>query len=245
MNYCVIIPNYNHTHGLDKLLAEIAHYQLPIIMINDGSDDANRAILESLVSKVSQLTLLHHPQNQGKGGAVQTGLKYAYQQGFSHAIQIDADGQHNVDDFEQFITASKQQPTALISGLPVYDESIPKHRLYARNITHFWVWVETLSFAIKDTMCGFRVYPLALTQQLLNTKVLGKRMDFDIEIMVRLYWLGAKITFIPTKVAYPEHGISHFRGLEDNLLISWLHTRLCFGMLWRAPKLLYRSWSRA
>ncbi|NQZ08546.1 MAG: glycosyltransferase family 2 protein, partial [Algicola sp.] len=107
--------------------------------------------------------------------------------------------------------------------------------------THFWVWVETLSFTIKDTMCGFRVYPLKPCIELIQAKTLGTRMDFDIEIMVRLYWRGVATLFLPTKVIYPEDGISHFQPVADNVRITWMHTRLFFGMLLRSPVLLWRK----
>jgi len=243
MSYCIVIPNYNHTIMLEELLTHLGQFNLQIIMVNDGSEQKASKLFKQLVEKFSYLSLVEHSQNQGKGGAVQTGLKAAFELGYSHALQIDADGQHDLNDVNQFLAESKAFPQALISGRPVYDESIPKIRYYARNITHFWVWIETLSFAIKDTMCGYRVYPLASTVALINTGKLGKRMDFDIEVMVKLYWRKVKCRFIATAVAYPEHGTSHFRALEDNVLITWLHTRLCFGMLLRLPILLARKFS--
>lgn len=243
MNYCFVIPNYNHTELLPELIATLSDYELPIIMVNDGSGEQATALMQSLSQQFSFFTLIEHETNQGKGAAVQTGLKAAYEKGYSHALQVDADGQHDLKDVEKFLATSKNFPKALISGRPIYDESVPKHRYYARNITHFWVWVETLSFNIKDTMCGYRVYPLYPFIQLLNKQKLGQRMDFDIEVMVRLFWEGVEMKFVSTAVEYPEHGISHFRALEDNILISWVHTRLFFGMLIRAPKLLFRKFS--
>ena len=243
MSYCIIIPNYNHTIKLAELIAKLAAFELPVIMINDGSSEAASKIFFELTEKFSYLTLIEHQVNQGKGGAVQTGLKAAKEQGYSHALQVDADGQHDLNDVEKLLTESKKHPASLISGKPIYDESVPKHRYYARNITHFWVWIETLSFSIKDTMCGYRVYPLTSTVKLIKEQRLGLRMDFDIEIMVRLYWRNVDIRFLPTAVEYPEHGISHFRALEDNLRISWMHTRLVFGMLLRVPMLIGRKFS--
>ncbi len=241
MSYCFVIPNYNHTVLLDQLIATLAQFNLPIIMVNDASHRQATQIFRDLAAKHHCLSVIEHTVNQGKGGAVQTGLNAAFEQGYSHVLQVDADGQHNLDDVEKLIAESKLHPEALISGKPIYDESIPKHRYLARNITHFWVWIETLSFKIKDTMCGFRVYPLASTIKLIQQTKLGKRMDFDIEVMVRLSWKNVELRFIDTKVDYPEHGISHFRALEDNILISWLHTRLFFGMLPRIPTLLFRK----
>ena len=241
MSYCIVIPNYNHTIFLEELISELVQFNLPIIMVNDASNAQATALFRALALKHQLLTVIEHQINQGKGGAVQTGLHAALKQGYSHALQVDADGQHNLDDVDKLLTESKSFPKALISGKPIYDESIPKSRYYARNITHFWVWIETLSFKIKDTMCGYRVYPLAATVALLQQQKLGKRMDFDIEVMVRLFWKNVEFRFIDTAVDYPEHGVSHFRALEDNILISWMHTRLFFGMLPRIPQLIFRK----
>lgn len=243
MSYCIVIPNYNHTVLLDELIATLTKFTLPIIMVNDASNQQATDLFRDLAIKYPSLSVIEHEVNQGKGGAVQTGLCAAFEQGYSHALQVDADGQHDLNDVEKLLIESKTYPAALISGKPIYDDSIPKHRYYARNITHFWVWVETLSFKIKDTMCGYRVYPLAATVGLIKEQKLGKRMDFDIEVMVKLFWKKVELRFIDTAVDYPEHGVSHFRALEDNILISWMHTRLFFGMLPRIPSLLLRKLS--
>ena len=240
-SYCIVIPNYNHTHAIAGVLSKLGELSLPIIMIDDGSDEDAKQVFAELERTYPFLTLLIHSENQGKGGAVQTGLRYAFANGYSHAIQVDADGQHSLNDISKLVAASDKAPENVVSGCPIYDSSVPKHRYLSRYITHFWVWVETLSFDIVDSMCGFRVYPLQQTEQLMNKRTLGKRMDFDIEILVRLYWQGARVTFIPTQVIYPEEGVSHFRALHDNVGISWLHTRLFFGMLVRIPKLLLRK----
>ncbi|GIC76886.1 glycosyltransferase family 2 protein [Moritella sp. F3] len=244
MSYCIVIPNYNHIVVIDKLLGDLAQYNLPVIMVNDGSDADSAAFMQTLANKYSYVTLVSHRHNQGKGAAVQTGLKYAHDMGFSHVLQVDADGQHDITDITKLVALSQAQPNKLISGQPIYNESVPKHRYYARYLTHVWVWIETLSFDIKDTMCGFRVYPLAETLALLaKHNSVGQYMAFDTEIMVRLYWDGVTTTFLPTKVNYPENGVSHFRLWEDNVAISWMHTRLVFGMLKRLPQLLLRKLS--
>lgn len=241
MKYCIVVPNYNHTNLLDEFIKKLEQFNLAVIMVNDGSESEASNLFKALALKYEYLTIIEHTENQGKGGAVQTGLKEALSQGYSHALQIDADGQHDLGDVNKMLAESKQHPLALISGRPIYDESIPKARYYARNITHFWVWIETLSFKIKDTMCGYRVYPLDSTVKLINDHALGKRMDFDIEVMVKLYWRNIDCRFLPTAVNYPENGVSHFRAFEDNVLISWMHTRLFFGMLIRIPMLMYRK----
>ena len=136
---------------------------------------------------------------------------------------------------------SAEHPDAVISGCPVYDQSVPKGRLYGRYLTHVWVWINTLSLQIRDSMCGFRVYPLAATLALLNRAQIGRRMDFDVEILVRLHWQGVPIRNRPTRVIYPEDGVSHFQLWRDNARISKMHARLFFGMLLRMPQLLWRK----
>lgn len=242
--YCVVIPNYNHTQHIEQVIKTINSYELPTIIVNDGSDDLTKNTLESLTQENQSLQLIHLAQNQGKGGAVMAGMKAAHEQGFSHAIQVDADGQHNLNDLPHFISLSQNNPDAVICGIPDYDTSVPLGRLMPRYITHFWVWIETLSLHIKDSMCGFRVYPLSSTVDLIKTSYLGQRMDFDTEILVKLYWKSNNIINLPTKVTYPQDGSSHFRLVHDNWLITKMHTRLVFGMLWRAPALIARRFTK-
>ncbi|MCK8076534.1 glycosyltransferase family 2 protein [Vibrio sp. 1CM2L] len=238
-NACFLIPCFNHGATMPAVVSSLHHFELPIIIVDDGSELATKQFLAPLADSPS-VTLVTLEQNQGKGVAVKAGIKRAQELGFSHAIQIDADGQHDLEALPALIQASQDKHQRLISGQPVYDESVPKARLYGRYATHIWVWIETLSLAIKDSMCGFRAYPINQTQAVLSKYDVGSRMDFDIEILVRLYWEGCDIDFVETRVIYPENGISHFDALWDNVKISWMHTRLFFGMLPRAPKLIAR-----
>ncbi|MEZ6992670.1 MULTISPECIES: glycosyltransferase [unclassified Aeromonas] len=232
MNPCLLIPCYNHAGPLAAVLARLAEFKLPCLLVDDGSEPVAAAALDALAAQHPWVSLLRHPHNQGKGGAVMTGLRRAHELGFSHALQVDADGQHDLTDLPALLAEARQHPAALVSGRPLYDDSVPKGRLYGRYITHVWVWIETLSFAIKDSMCGFRVYPLASTCALLERVALGRRMDFDTEVMVRLHWAGVPMRFVPTRVIYPVDGRSHFRLFRDNLDISWMHTRLVCRLLW-------------
>ncbi|MGO2011019.1 MAG: glycosyltransferase family 2 protein [Pseudoalteromonas sp.] len=239
--YGFVIPNYNHHLVIHDTIAALVDFNLPIILVDDGSNQQTQDVLAQIDSEFKQVTLVRRTENGGKGAAVQTGLSYAHQAGWTHAIQVDADGQHDLNDVEQLITCSKQAPKALVSGQPIYDETISKGRYYGRFITHFWVYIETLSLQLKDTMCGFRVYPLAAYAKLMKTNTLGKKMDFDIEVMVKIFWQGTPVEFIKTKVHYPENGVSHFNVWDDNVLISKMHTRLVFGMLCRLPRLLFNK----
>ncbi len=242
--YAFVIPNYNHDLVIEDTIKDLIPFALPIILVDDGSRQSTQDILEQIAHKYELVTLIRRAENGGKGAAVDTGIKTAQQMAISHVIQVDADGQHNLSDIDTLVAESKAYPNALISGSPVYDESISKGRYYGRYLTHFWVYIETLSFKIKDSMCGFRIYPVSAYIELTNKVKLGTRMDFDIEVMVRLFWQDVDIRFINTKVCYPENGVSHFNVWRDNILISKMHSKLFFGMLIRLPKLLYRKCSK-
>ena len=237
---CVLVPVYNHEGPLPGIVARLKPYGLPCILVDDGSRESCAEVMRGLAARESWVRYIRMAPNRGKGRAVKAGLFAAEEQGFSHAIQIDADGQHDIGDLGKFIDAANARPEAVVTGLPIFDESMPKGRYYARYLTHAWVWINTLSLRIRDSMCGYRVYPVAVCADLLRRERLGDRMQFDVEILVRLHWQGAEIVSIPTRVAYPEDGVSHFRPWLDNVLISRMHAGLFFGMLARLPRLIGR-----
>jgi glycosyltransferase involved in cell wall biosynthesis len=176
--------------------------------VDDGSSPECARTLEALVASApTQITLIRHPVNRGKGSAVLTGSRFAAGAGFTHALQLDADGQHQVSDIPRFLEQAAAHPEALIVGCPEYGKTVPSLRLCLRYLTHVWVWINTLSRQIKDSMCGFRVYPLASIIALDQRQKLGARMNFDIEVLVRLYWDGLKIINIRTPVSYPSDGV--------------------------------------
>ncbi len=242
MTICAVIPVYNHGAAIGAVVRAVLGHGLPCVLVDDGSDaECARVLADIALMCPERVALTRLPVNQGKGGAMMAGLLLALQRGYTHALQIDADGQHNVQDVPAFLALSQLYPDRVICGCPVYDESVPKGRLYGRYLTHVWVWINTLSFAIQDSMCGFRVYPLASTVALIESTSIGRRMDFDVEILVRLHWRGIGIVNLPTRVSYPSDGVSHFRVLLDNVLISRMHAKLFLGMLLRMPALLWRK----
>jgi len=239
---CVLIPVYDHEHAIGAVVRAVLGHGLPCILVDDGSTSGCARVLDELAAaSPGKVTLVRHQVNQGKGAAVMTGFAHARAAGYTHLLQVDADGQHTAGDIPRFIEMARQHPDAVIAGCPVYDESVPALRLYARYLTHVWIWINTLSFAIRDSMCGFRVYPVAPVARLAGRQKLGKRMNFDPEILVRLYWDGVKVVNLPTRVSYPTDGVSHFLAFRDNVLITRMHTVLFFGMLLRLPTLLARK----
>ncbi|MBV6289183.1 glycosyltransferase family 2 protein [Pseudomonas aegrilactucae] len=238
---CAVIPVYNHERAVPAVVADLLRAGLPCVLVDDASSPACAQVLQQLATQ-PDIHLVSLTLNQGKGGAVMAGLREAARLGFSHALQVDADGQHDLGDVARFLALSRQHPQSLVCGYPQYDTSVPKGRLYARYLTHVWVWINSLSLQIPDSMCGFRVYPLERTLALINSVRLGRRMDFDPEILVRLAWRNQPMQWLATRVHYPQDGLSHFRLFHDNALISKMHTKLFFGMLLRAPVILWRRW---
>jgi polyprenyl-phospho-N-acetylgalactosaminyl synthase len=219
---CAVIPTYDNPDTV-RAVVESVRTQLPVIVVDDGSAGPGRAVVEQIGE--DGLAIVHHrEQNGGKGAAVTSGLVLAREHGFSHALQVDADGQHALDDIPRFIDAARAAPAALILGAPIYDESAPRGRLIGRQITRFWTNIETYGRVIEDPMCGFRVYPVAPACEVAVR--CGQRMDFDIEVAVRLVWAGLPVVNLPTVVHYPEGGVSHFHLVRDNVRISWMHSRL-------------------
>lgn len=235
-----VIPVYNHEHAVPAVAANLRAHGLPVVLVDDGSGDACRLALEKLAADTGD-TLVRLPVNGGKGAAVIAGLRRALELGYTHALQVDADGQHDLRDVPKFLAAARAEPEALICGRPVFDESIPKVRFVSRYITHVLVWLQTLSFsAVRDSMCGFRLYPVRTVLEVVDGDGVGQRMDFDVELLVKLVWRGRTMRWIDTRVSYPTDGISHFRMLTDNLRLAGMHVRLVLGMLWRAPLLIWR-----
>ncbi|HEX7816158.1 glycosyltransferase family 2 protein [Dyella sp.] len=238
---CALIPIYNHKDTIAATVRALRSHGLPVTIVDDGSNEATRHILDALAAQDTQVTLLRLPFNQGKGRALTAGLRATQAAGFTHALQIDADGQHDPADVPRFLAESLAHPDAMICGQPIYDDSVPRGRLYGRYVTHVCVWAETLSLELRDSMCGYRLYPLEATCAEIRRRAPPARMDFDTEIAVRLIWRGVPVRNLTTRVIYPENGLSHFRMLRDNLRISAMHTRLLLGMLPRAPGLLWRK----
>ncbi len=240
-SYCLLIPHYNHADQLLRFLPALLASGLPCLVVDDGSNASNLTRLQTELTSNPQIHLFSLAVNRGKGAALKAGFYFARQLGFTHVIQIDADGQHDTADLPHFIRTSESKPHTLICGRPQFDRSAPKARRYGRRVTDFWVALETLSFRVKDSLCGYRVYPLTQIEQVLDRYYVGSRMDFDTEILVKAVWSGVAIKFINTRVIYPPQSVSHFNYLRDNLQLIRLHTRLMLGMLLRFPMILWRS----
>lgn len=239
---CAVVPCYNHGAAVGGVVARLREQGLPVIVVDDGSDAETARVLDALPG----IHLFRLDRNRGKGAAVRRGLREARRLGYSHALQVDADGQHDLDDVPKFLERGRAAPDAVVCADPFYDRSIPRSRLYGKKITHFWVAIETLGAARGDSMCGYRLYPLALAVPIVKRRKRARGMGFDIDVLVRMIWAGAGVETVRTRVVYPADGVSHFRPLRDNLNISRTHAHLFFGLLRRLPRWLLRgfTWHR-
>lgn len=237
-NACAVIPSRNHYTSIRGVISAIRSLGLPVYIVDDGSDEPARSALAKLHDPANSVTVIRLDPGQGKGGAVVFGFRTASADGFTHAIQIDADGQHDLGALPRLLELSQTYTATVISGQAVYDDTVPRARQIGRWVTHVWVWIETLSLRIRDSMCGFRAYPLRPVIALIDSERIGAGMDFDTEVLVRLHWRGVAVLSMPVKVIYPEGNTSNFDVLRDNWRISAMHTRLALTMLVRIPLIL-------
>jgi len=225
---CALVPTYDNPETIRRVVEEIRRELPSVFVIDDGSAPPGEEACRSL--EVAGLaTRIRIDKNRGKGAAVRHGLQVAASAGFTHAFQIDADGQHDLGEIARFVQAARELPDGAIFGAPIYDDSVPTVRRLGREITRFWVDLEVGRGVVGDAMIGFRVYPIAET---LALPLRANRMSFDVEVAVLLAWAGVPIVNLPVKIRYltaAEGGRSHFRPIQDNVRLSWLHSRLCTG----------------
>jgi glycosyltransferase involved in cell wall biosynthesis len=242
MNPCLLVPIYNHGYAIAGVLRPLADLGLPMLVVDDGSDDATRRALDELGRQWPWLEIARLPENRGRGAALTFGYLRAAERHFSHVVQLDADGQHDPADVPRFLAAARRHPQAMVLGTPIFDESAPTSRVYGRQLSRIIVWAETLSRAIDDPLCGFRCLPLEPTVRLVRSVRLGNRMEFDPELVVRLVWDGVPVINLTTRVRYFQGGLSHFDFVGDNARIAWLYLRLAAQLL---PRLVGRVARRA
>lgn len=244
--HLVLIPSYNTGPRLRDTVREALRHWPDVWVVIDGSTDGSDALLQGIPDR--GLTVLRQAENTGKGGAVLAGATEALRRGFTHALVLDADGQHPTEKIGEFMAASMAEPDALVLGAPVFSADAPFVRLHGRKLSVGLVYLEILGRGIDDPLFGFRVYPLAPLVRIMHGCRFGRRYDFDPEMAVRLHWAGCRTINLPARCRYiprAEGGISHFHYLRDNVRMVWLHTRLLTEFaLWRWP-LIFRQRSRS
>lgn len=247
-SHIVLIPSYNPGSKVYETVRNAREYWNPVWVVIDGSTDGSEVALQAMAKEDAGLKVIHLPQNKGKGAAVLHGIKLAASEGYTHALTMDSDGQHPPDLIPAFMTESIKQPKAMVLGMPIFDASAPNIRVQGRKISNWWANLETLWAGIGDSLFGFRVYPIDPLIKVMRYQPWMRHFDFDPEAAVRLSWRGVKVVNLPAPVRYfstDEGGVSHFRYLRDNILLTWMYTRLFIGFLLRLPILLVRRLIRA
>lgn len=246
--HLVLIPSYNPgPKVLETVRAARAQWD-PVWVLVDGSTDGSADWLREMAAQDPGLRVIVQPSNQGKGAAVLAGIELAASEGFTHALTMDSDGQHPAELIPCFMQTSQATPEAMVLGVPVFGTEAPRLRVLGRKVSNGWANLETLGMGIGDSLYGFRVYPMAPLARVMRGQRFMRRFDFDPEAAVRLCWAGVRPINLPAPVRYftpEEGGVSHFKYLRDNTLLTWMHTRLFLGFLWRFPLLLWRRLNAA
>lgn len=243
----VLIPSYNTGPRVLETVREARCAWAPVWVVVDGSTDGTAALLQAEAVRDDGLEVLVLEKNSGKGAAVLHGLREARHRGFTHALTMDADGQHDARHIPDFMALARQHPDAVILGKPVFDASVPAERLHGRKISNFWANLETLWLGIQDSLFGFRVYPIAPLVRIMGRTPFMRHFDFDPEAAVRLVWAGHRPLCPPAGCRYftpAEGGVSHFHYLRTNAVLAWMHARLMIGFLLRLPWLAWLRWHR-
>ena len=245
MRHLVLIPSFNSGAKLSETVRAARARWPDVWVVVDGSTDGSGEALraEAAAAADAGVRVLALPENRGKGAAVLHGLREAAAAGFTHALTMDADGQHPADRIPAFMAASRADPGAMVLGLPVFGPEAPAVRVRGRRVSNWWAGLETGRAGIGDSLCGFRVYPIAPLLAVMERTRWMRRFDFDPEAAVRLSWAGVRAVNLPAPVRYlsaAEGGVSHFRYARDNALLTWMHTRLVLGAMLRLPALLRR-----
>ena len=241
--HLVLIPSYNSGRLLPQTVADACSHWRPVWVVIDGSTDGSDRLLDERVAADRGFKLLRLAANSGKGAAVLHGLRAARAAGFTHALVMDADGQHPAGHIRPFMQLSQSQPQAMILGRPIFDAGAPALRVNGRRVSNWWANLETLWSGIDDSLFGFRVYPIEPLLRIMGRQPWMRRFDFDVEAVVRLCWAGVAPISVGAPVRYlraDEGGVSHFNYLRDNVLLSWMHLRLLIEFVIRLPVLLVR-----
>jgi len=243
MKLLLLIPSYNTGRLLADTVAHALEHWRDVCVVLDGSTDGSELAVEAIQAAHPGLRMIKQPRNRGKGAAVLRGAEAAAAAGFTHVLTMDADGQHPPEAIPQFIALAQAHPEATLLGRPIFGPEAPLLRMRGRRISNAWSNLETLCWGIGDSLFGMRVYPVQALLRAFHSTLFARRFDFDTEIAVRLCWQGVPAINVPTHVRYltaAAGGVSQFRYVRDNALLTWMHARLMCGFFLRLPLLLRR-----
>lgn len=225
----VLVPAYNPGPILERTVRGLIKYHPDIWVLVDGSNDGSEAFLDQFRDHCPGVRVFQRRQNRGKGMTVLEGAMRAHAEQFTHALCVDADGQHPPDRLPAFFEVSRLHHKALVMGEPRFGSDAPLERVFFRKVANGLAHLETGGRLRWDSLFGMRVYPIAALLSAFSKTRWARGYDFDTEIAVRMVWDGVDVVKIDTNVRYPtrlEGGVSHFSYLRDNLTLARMHARL-------------------
>ena len=219
-NTWCVIPVFNNKDTVKQVAQGCRKLLRHIIVVDDGSNDTN---VKKLFSG-TDITVLTHEQNRGKGRAIKTALEFIKAKGGRFMITIDGDGQHYPADIQNFLPKLCEE--TIIIGCRRFSgtKNIPKSSRFGRKFANMWLQIET-GVHIDDCQSGFRAYPV---EHISRIHLHGSYYDFETEVLARAVWKGLHLTTVQIDVLYPkpEFRVSNFKPFLDNFRISCMHARL-------------------
>ena len=218
--WCVV-PVYNNGATVWAVAEGCRKHLEHVLVVDDGSTDVEVAALFA----DTDIEVLAHPENRGKGAALLSALEYARQRGAQWMVTVDADGQHNPDDLPAFFPRIGNNPSSILVGARDFSvPDVPGGSKFGRRFSNFWIRLES-GATVSDSQSGFRAYPVELLSQM---HFRGGRYDFEVEVLSKAVWYGLSIKDVPITVFYPpkEERISHFDQWRDNLRLTHRHAML-------------------
>ncbi len=187
----IVIPAYGPDKHLLSLVSEIKEEKdlkaLSLIVVDDGTKD--QILFDQLQDKFSQLVILHHAQNKGKGGALKTGFSYIIEHlpEVAGIATLDADGQHKVSDLKKCLVSFT--PGELVLGVRSFEQDVPWRSRFGNQLTSFLV-KKTTGSDFQDTQTGLLVMLFSASLNLETVlKVLVDLVLFVFSYQVQKRWI--------------------------------------------------------
>jgi len=228
----ILIPAYNEEKHIADVIGKCAPYGMDIIIVDDGSTDKTASIIKSIAKpKYSQIILIEHPRNYGKGKSLVTGFDYIAARNYKGVITLDADGQHDINEISHFLEkVEKEDPDIIVGNRLDNTKGMPFIRL-ATNVFTSWLISVIAGKKIKDVQSGYRYIN---TRVLKNIKIETANFDTEPEILLKAAWLNYNITNIPIKTIYHKYFVSHVNPVTDTIKFF----KLVFRSLRQKKKIL-------
>lgn len=202
MKTSIVIPSYNEAQRLEKVVKEIRKYykSVPIVIVDDGSSDSTTQNLRSARKTYSNLAILRHKVNLGKGSAMKTGAIFAFKQGSEAVIFMDADGQHSPDDITKFKDKLKEGKYDVILGVREKAKDIPFIRSFGNKLGIIIIYL-FFGIRVSDLLCGYRaITKMAFKKLNLESSGYG----IETEMVAKIAVNKLKYTQVVVKTIYHD-----------------------------------------